>query len=183
MRISIVVLVTAGLLGCNEPPTKQAASDTASAAPQSQAALALPLPSPPSTRAPICARPQEKQAVAVSALISELQVISILCHTEDKYNVLIPRLRPTLTANLKVLDGFFVRAYGGSAVKVHDDYITELANLQSQQGLKSGDQFCALNAGMVDEVMTLANGDQLVNYATSKPIQQAMSVSDCTAQK
>ena len=145
-----------------------------------------PPPSPPADRAPICARPPEKQAVAVSALVSELQVISILCQRlrtawEQSF---IPRCcAPTLTANLKVLDGFFARAYGKSATKVHDDYITELANLQSQLGLKSGDQFCAVNGGMVDEVMAIQNAQQLTDYATRKPIQQALSVADCTASR
>jgi hypothetical protein len=179
MRVSIVIAVTAGLLGCTQQDGQQAAAS--SPAQQAQSTPVRPMPAPPSERAPVCARPQEKQAVAVSALISQLQVTSILCHTEDKYNELIPRLRPTLTANLKVLDGFFARAYGSRAIKVHDDYITELANLQSQLGLKSGDQFCALNGGMMDEVMTLQTPQQLIDYATSKPIQQALAVADCTA--
>jgi hypothetical protein len=181
MRVSILIAVTAGLLGCAEQSSQQPASaqGPASTTKPAHASFMGPPPAPPSDRAPVCARPQEKQAVAVSALVSELQVISILCHTEDQYNTLIPRLRPTLTANLKVLDGFFVRAYGARAVKMHDDYITELANLQSQLGLKSGDQFCALNAGMMDEVTALQGGDDLIVYASSKPIQQALAVTDC----
>ena len=180
MRISILIAVTASLCGCAQKSGEPAAS---AATQQAQTAFVPPAPVPPSERAPVCARPQEKQAVAVSALVSQLQVISILCHTEDKYNILIPKLRPALTANLKVLDGFFARAYGARATKVHDDYITELANLQSQLGLKSGDQFCALNAGMVDEVMAISSAEQLTAYATSKPIQQALSVADCTASR
>ena len=171
MRAPIALLLVAGLFGCaHEPPP---------AAPAAQAAFVPPPPMPPQDRAPICARPQEKQAVAVSALMSQLQVISILCHTEDKYNTLVPRLRPALAINIKALNGFFSRAYGKSAEKRRDDYITELANMQSQLGLKSGDQFCALNAGVLDEVMALSDGDQLVVYASTKPIQQALAVSDC----
>jgi len=184
MRVSIAILVAAGLLGC-APQTPQqmaasaSASATVSASQEAHAAFVPPPPTPPAERAPICARPQEKQAIAVSALISELQVISIVCHTEDKYNTLIPRLRPALATNIKVLNGFFTRAYGNRAQKMHDDYITELANLQSDLGLRSGDQFCALNAGMLDEVMPLSGGDQLAAYAQTKQIQQAMAVTDC----
>ena len=191
MRVSIAIVVTAGLLGCTpqtpqspqQMPTSASASPTVAASQQTLSDSALPPPTPPAERAPVCAKPQEKQAVAVSALISELQVISIICHTEDKYNTLIPRLRPALTTNLKVLDGFFARAYGSRAEKVHDDYITELANLQSELGLRSGDRFCAVHAPMVDEVMQLSGGDELAVYATTKPIQQALAVTDCTASR
>jgi hypothetical protein len=175
MRVPIAILLVAGLFGCAQKPPPEP--------PPPQVAFVPPPPAPPADRAPICARPQEKQAVAVSALMSQLQVISILCHTEDKYNALVPRLRPVLATNIKNLNGFFSRAYGKSAEKRRDDYITELANLQSELGLKSGDQFCALNAGMLDEVMALSDADQLVVYAENKPIQQALAVSDCTASR
>ena len=59
---------------------------------------------------------------------------------------------------------------------MHDEYITELANLQSDLGLRSGDQFCSLFAGMLDDVIALADADQLVVYAANKPIQQAIAV-------
>jgi hypothetical protein len=175
MRVPIAILVAAGLLGCGQQQPQQMVPAPA------EVAFVPPPPTPPTDRAPICARPQEKQAVAVSALISELQVISILCHTEDKYNTLIPRLRPALTTNIRVLNAFFTRAYGKRAEKMHDDYITELANLQSQLGLRSGDRFCALHAATVDEVMALSGGEELASYATTKPIQQALAMTDCTA--
>ena len=171
MRVPVAFFLAVSLVGCAHKPPPD---------PPAQAAFVPPPPSPPTDHAPICARPPEKQAVSVSALMSELQVISILCHTEDKYNALIPRLRPVLATNIKNLNGFFSRAYGKSAEKRRDDYITELANMQSQLGLKSGDQFCALNAGMLDEVMALSDADQLAVYAANKPIQQAIAVTDCT---
>jgi len=175
MRVPIAIFLAAGLLGCAQQPKPMA--------PVAQAAYVPPTPAPPTQQPPICARPQEKQAVAVSALISELQVITTTCHTEDKYNALVPRLRPALAVNNKALTGFFARAYGAHAQTMHDGYITELANAQSQLGLQSGDQFCPLNVGMLDEVMALSDGAQLAAYATSKPIQQVLAVQDCTAQR
>ena len=63
-------------------------------------------------RAPICARPAEKAAIDVSALLSELQLITMTCRTQGKYNALIPRLRPALATKEKNLTAFFKRAYG-----------------------------------------------------------------------
>ena len=48
----------------------------------------------PPLRAPICARPAEKAAVDVSAPLSELQLVTLTRHARDKYNALIPHLRP-----------------------------------------------------------------------------------------
>ena len=132
-------------------------------------------------RAPICARPAEKTAIDVSALVSELQLVTLTCHTRDKYNALIPRLRPALATKEKNLSAFFKRAYGKRAQTEHHQYITELANLQSQLALKTGDQFCSMNSSMFDQIMPLSNVNELAAYARSKPVQQALAVSECSA--
>jgi hypothetical protein len=136
-------------------------------------------PTPPTMRAPICARPAEKAAIDVSALLSELQLITMTCRTQGKYNALIPRLRPALATKEKNLTAFFKRAYGKRGQTEHDKYITELANLQSQQALKSGDRFCNINSGMFDQVMPLSTVGELASYAQSKPVQQALAVDEC----
>ena len=45
----------------------------------------LPALTPPPMHAPICARPAERAAIDVSALVSELQLITMTCGTRDKY--------------------------------------------------------------------------------------------------
>ena len=131
--------------------------------------------------APICARPAERAAIDVSALVSELQLITMTCGTRDKYNALIPRLRPALATKEKNLSAFFTRAYGKRGRTEHDKYITELANLQSQRVSKSGDRFCSISTSMFDQVMPLSTVEQLATYAQSKPIQQALAVEECPA--
>jgi len=138
-----------------------------------------PAPTPPTMRAPICARPAEKAAIDVSALLSELQLITMTCRTQGKYNALIPRLRPALATKEKNLTAFFKRAYGKRGQTEHDKYITELANLQSQFALKSGDRLCSINSSMFDQVMPLSTVTELATYAQGKPIQQALSVDEC----
>ena len=61
----------------------------------------LPALTPPPMHAPICARPAESTAVDVSALVSELQLITMTCGTRDKYNALVQRLRPALATKEK----------------------------------------------------------------------------------
>ena len=134
---------------------------------------------PPTLHAPICVRPSEEAAINVSALVSELQVITIACHTDSKYNAVILHLRPTLATNEKNLSSFFKRAYGRQAQKEHDAYITELANLQSLHGSKSGDQFCRHYSGVFDEVMPLSTTVELATYVQRKHIQKALAVNQC----
>jgi hypothetical protein len=170
MRVPFATVITAGLLGSFQVPQPAAAQGGF-----------VPPPVPPAQHAPICARPSEKQAINISALISELQVITITCHTEDRYNTLIPRLRAALASSEQALETFFARAYGKRAQSMRDNYITELANSQSQLGLKSGDQFCRLNVSVFDEMKPLSTSDQLATYAASKPLQQALAVDECPA--
>ena len=132
-------------------------------------------------QAPICARPAEKAAIDVSALLSELQLITMTCNTRDKYNALIPHLRPALATKEKNLSAFFKRAYGKRGQTEHDKYITELANLQSQLALKSGNRFCSINSDTFDQVKPLSTIQQLATYAQNKPVQQALAVDECTA--
>jgi hypothetical protein len=143
--------------------------------------FASPAPTPPRMQVPICARPAEKAAIDVSALLSELQLISMTCHTRDKYNALIPHLRPALATKEKNLSAFFKRAYGKRGQTEHDKYITELANLQSQLALKSGNRFCTINSSTFDQVMPLSTVRQLATYAQNKAVQQALAVDECAA--
>ena len=168
MRRIAALIIAASTLSC---------SDTQNVAEQAS----LPAPTRPTMHAPICARPAEKAAVDVSALLSELQLVTLTCHTRDKYNTLIPRLRPALATKEKNLDAFFTRAYGKRGRTEHDKYITELANLQSQRALKSGGRFCSINSGMFDQVMPLSTVEQLATYAQRKPVQQALAVQECPA--
>jgi hypothetical protein len=168
MRRLAVVVIAASAVSCSSPQN---------VAEQAQ----LPAPTPPPMRAPICARPAERAAIDISALVSELQLITMTCGTRDKYNALIPRLRPALATKEKNLSAFFARAYGKRGRAEHDKYITELANLQSQRVLKSGDRFCSISSNMFDQVMPLSTVEQLATYAQSKPVQQALDVDDCPA--
>jgi hypothetical protein len=90
-------------------------------------------------------------------------------------------LRPALATKEKNLTAFFNRAYGKRGQTEHDKYITELANMQSDLAVKSGDRFCSINSGIFDQVMPLSTVEQLAGYAQSKPIQQALAVDECAA--
>ncbi|MCW3477330.1 hypothetical protein [Limobrevibacterium gyesilva] len=170
MRVLLAMFLAVGLVGCKDSPPP---------APP-VAAFVPPKPVPPAQNAPVCVRPPEKVAFDLSGLKSQLMVTAISCKAEDKYNAFVNRFRPDLVSGEKSLTGFFGRAYGRRAQQEHDDYITQLANAQSQLGIKSGTAFCEANLGMFDEVMALKSSAELPAFAAAKPIQQSMAVQECT---
>ena len=171
MRVPLAVLLAVGLVSCNKEPPP----------PVQTTAVAVPItPIPPSDHAPACARPTEKAAFAVAGLKSQLMVTAISCQANEKYNQFVTRFRPDLVGDEKSLNGYFARAYGRNAQKAHDDYITALANGQSQLGIQAGTDFCRAYMGMFDDVLALKSNADLPTLAATKPIQQALAVDDCS---
>jgi hypothetical protein len=126
-----------------------------------------------------CARPADKSAFDVAGLKSQLMVTAITCEATERYNAFIQRYRPHLLAHEKVLNAYFSRNFGKRGQAEHDDYITSLANSQSQNGLKAGTQFCSQNIAMFDEVMALRSGVELPEYAANKNPNQPITLVAC----
>jgi hypothetical protein len=126
-----------------------------------------------------CTRPADKTAFDVAGLKSQLMVTAITCDATERYNSFIVRYRPDLLAQEKVLNTYFSRNFGKRAQAQHDDYVTSLANSQSQNGLKAGTAFCAQNISMFDQVMALRGGSELSDYATSKSLVQPIALVAC----
>jgi hypothetical protein len=127
-----------------------------------------------------CARPADKTAFDVAGLKSQLMVTAITCEATERYNAFILRYRPNLVAEEKVLTAYFNRTFGKRAQAEHDDYITSLANSQSQNGLKAGTGFCAQNMAMFDQVMALRGGAELPDFATGKSPVQPIALVVCS---
>ncbi len=128
-----------------------------------------------------CARPTDKTAFDVAGLKSQLMVTAITCEATERYNTFIMRYRADLVAQEKVLTAYFVRNFGKKAQAQHDDYITSLANTQSQDGLKAGNAFCDRNIAMFDDVMKLHGGTELSDYATGKASVQPIELVACAS--
>ena len=131
--------------------------------------------------APGCVSGPERDALEIKKLSSELMVTSEACQATDRYNAYMHRYQGALTSNEAVLGGYFKRAYGRGYQKNYDDFTTDLANVQMQQGLKSGTAFCGLLAEAFDEVMVLDGPGELADFARSKPLVMPASIADCGA--
>lgn len=126
-----------------------------------------------------CARPADHSALDITALKTQLMVMALTCKADEKYNAFVLKYRPDLVQTDKTLTGFFTRSYGRTAAKQRDDYVTQLANSQSQNGLKQGSLFCDRNIGVFEEVMALRNSGELNDFAAGRAGQQPINVTDC----
>lgn len=126
-----------------------------------------------------CAKTVEKTAFDVTGLKSQLMVTAISCHAQDRYNAFVMRFRSDLVSFEKSLNSYFGRTFGRRATQEHDDYITSLANTQSENGLKRGTLFCQENISLFDEVMVLKSNTDLPTYAASKSLIQPISLVTC----
>lgn len=137
----------------------------------------------PVAQAGQCARPAERAAFDVEGLKSQLMVTAITCQQQTRYNAFIARYKRDLVADERAIDAYFHRSYGRSAQRQRDEYITLLANAQSDEGIKLGTLFCQKSIGMFDEVMALKDSRELPGYASGKALPQPIALIDCPPPK
>ncbi|CAK7193379.1 hypothetical protein COMNV_01594 [Commensalibacter sp. Nvir] len=121
------------------------------------------------------------QSFNVEGLKSELMVTALSCQAQDKYNGFIGQFRSVINEEQDKLKILFRKNYGRRAQKEQDDYITQLANVQSSEGLKAGTIFCRQRVNMFDEIKPLKTAEELSEYADAKNIMQPASVEVCEA--
>ncbi len=126
-----------------------------------------------------CAKPADLTALEVASLKSKLMVTALTCNQQDRYNDFVQRFRSDLMAHERALHAYFVRAFGGRGQREHDDYITSLANTQSQTEIRQGTLYCQQNVGIFAEVLALTKGSDLASYAASKRLEQPIQVTAC----
>jgi hypothetical protein len=126
-----------------------------------------------------CLKPYEGTAINVAGLKSELMVVALSCDTRDRYNSFVLTFRPTLQREDSALNTYFLRHYGRDWRAEHDDYITQLANMQSEAGIREGTQFCQDNVGLFGEVLALKTAKDLMAFANDKPMLQPMYYEIC----
>ena len=93
------------------------------------ASIALPAMAAP------CLQPAEQGGFQLHAFQTQLMVAALNCRQEDGYNSFVRRFQPDLRGAYRHVDGHFRRAGG---VRKLDEYITNMANAQSQEGIRQG---------------------------------------------
>ncbi|HTC08063.1 MAG TPA: hypothetical protein VK726_04725 [Acetobacteraceae bacterium] len=120
-----------------------------------------------------CLTPPERGAVEVAALRSELMVLATGCHDDSDYNAFIHKYQPALVGNEADIGDMMKRKYGRRAQAEHDRFTTEMANAESDRGLRLGGDFCAHDGMLFTEVMALSSASDLAVYAAGKDLVPA----------
>jgi hypothetical protein len=128
-----------------------------------------------------CVRADDRPAFDITALKTKLMVTALTCGENEKYNAFVFKYRPELTSQDKALNSYFNRVNARRGRQQHDDYITQLANSESQTGLRQGSLFCRYNLSTFDEVMSLRNTAELTDYAAGRSVSQPISMNECGA--
>jgi hypothetical protein len=126
-----------------------------------------------------CLKPYEGTAMNVAGLKSQLMVTALACDTRDRYNSFVLNFRPTLMKEDTALNSYFSHHYGRSWRSEHDDYITQLANVQSDASIKQGTLFCQQNVALFSEVLSLKSSKELLDFANDKPMVQPVNYDIC----
>jgi hypothetical protein len=126
-----------------------------------------------------CASLADQSAFELQALRSELMVLAMGCHEDDRYNAFIRRYQPDLQANERMISSYFKNRYGRAGQTEHDRFVTELANAMSRQGSDLGGDFCPRNGVIFKEVLSLQSTADLQDYVAGKNLVP-VSVDVCT---
>jgi hypothetical protein len=127
-----------------------------------------------------CTLPPDRVAFDIEGLKSELMVTALVCKQQDRYNDFMARYRPDLVTEEHTLGAYFKRVDGRASQKAYDDYISNLANVQEQDGLKAGTAFCDNLPDLFEEVMSLHDSAELDEFANSQAIVQPVAFQMCT---
>ena len=128
-----------------------------------------------------CLRSDDHAAVDVTTLKTQLMVTALTCQADERYNAFIRKYQSDLQREDRSLNAYFTRTYGRNGAKQRDDYVTQLANAQSSEGLKRGSLYCNENLPAFDEVMALRTNSELTQYAAGREIAQPSNIGGCTS--
>jgi hypothetical protein len=127
-----------------------------------------------------CARAPEKAAFDVAGLKSQLMVTALACDVRERYNDFVLRFQPELMQQERALVSYFGRSFGRRGQQEHDNYITSLANTQSEAGIKLGTLFCKQSVSLFDAVLALPQGATVSSFAADREFDQPITLVVCT---
>jgi hypothetical protein len=126
-----------------------------------------------------CMPAAEANAFHVRTLQSQLMVTAITCQRDADYNAFVRKYQRDLHNAYLGVQGHYRRTAGGSAQRDLDQYITTLANAQSQDGLRAGTHFCPLNTPLFQLAMAKSDLAGLAEFAVERNLVNPVAVNAC----
>jgi hypothetical protein len=127
-----------------------------------------------------CLQPTERTAMEVRALQSQLMVAALSCGKTDQYNAFVTRYQRDLGDAYKAVTAHFKRVHGNvQGQKQLDNYITQLANAQSQDGIDQGSTFCPNVTPLFQQALAQSNLTTLASLSSDSNVVIPYSLDTC----
>lgn len=158
------------LAGCaHAPPPHVAALPPAPVGHTYPVAVAVPAPVSPKIKFSPTEMEQAQQAFNVIGLKSALMVAALSCNEQDKYDAFMTSFHPHILAAQHAMDTYFHKASGPySGQKMEDNFVTLLANDQSNAGITEGSNFCLNNTAEFAAVLALKSTADLDKFVSNQ---------------
>lgn len=169
-KLVVTLAGTALLLaGCAHPPPPQAAVAPAPTGHIYPVAVDVPPPVSPRIKFTPANAEQIQQAFNIVGLKSALMVAALSCNQQDQYDAFMTSFHPHILAAQQTMDAYFHKASGPySGQKMEDNFVTLLANNQSDQGIAAGSVFCLNSQAEFHAVLALKTNEDLDHFVTDQ---------------
>lgn len=135
----------------------------------------------PTIASAACVQPAEKISFDIRALQSQLMVAALSCGQQEDYNSFVRSNQATLGNAYRGVAGHFRRTAGGQHQRQLDQYITNLANGQSQLSIARGSFFCREQAPLFQAAMAAIGPADLAQVSVTQQVHQALTTPECPA--
>jgi hypothetical protein len=126
-----------------------------------------------------CLQPAEKAALDTRALQSQLMVAALSCGQHDAYNAFVTRYQKGLGSAYKVVTAHFRRVNGAHGQRELDNFITNMANAQSQEGIRQGSFFCRNVAPLFEQAMAQPDLAGLAELSVNQKVVNPYGLEAC----
>ena len=183
-KLAITLGGTAVLLaGCARTPAPQAALPPSPTGHTYPVAVAVPPPVSERIKFSAVDSEQIQQAFNVIGLKSALMVAALSCNQQDQYDAFMTSFHPHILSAQHTLDAYFHKASGPySGQKMEDNFITLLANNQSDEGIAAGSNFCLNSQAEFSAVLTLKTPEDLDHFVTDQAPLDVTTVASTSSQ-
>lgn len=131
--------------------------------------------------AQVCVQPAEKIGFDIRALQSQLMVAALSCNMQDDYNAFVRKYQTDVATAFRGVAGHFRRTAGAQHQRELDQYITQLANGQSQMSISRGSFFCREQAPLFQVAMTATSAADLARISVERQVHQVLTTPECPA--
>jgi hypothetical protein len=128
-----------------------------------------------------CVQSAERTAFEVRALQSQLMVAALACNRDSEYNAFVRKFQGDLTSAYRGMQGHYRRTAGRAHEREMDGFITQLANAQSQDGIRAGSHFCPMVAPLFQVALSARNAEELALISVERNVLNPLTTPTCTA--